>query len=161
MKLIPLTQGKSAKVDDSDYEWLSKWKWNADRRKSGKWYARRSYYVNGKRLKAYMHVEIMSPARGLDIDHIDGDGCNNQRFNMRVVQHQQNTWNQKKRSNNVSGYKGVSWYNPSRKWRACIVVDARQIHLGYYFDVLEAAKSYDQAASLYHGAYALLNFPKT
>jgi len=61
------------------------------------------------------------------------------------------------RANNTSGYKGVSWYEPSRNWRAQIMVDGRSFHVGYYDTALEAAHEYDKAARAWFGADARTN----
>jgi hypothetical protein len=92
------------------------------------------------------------------IDHINRNGLDNRRANLRLATVAQNAWNSKKRKSR-SGYKGVCYDKAKRRWRAAIVNHGRRIHLGYFEDKIEAAKAYDAAAKKYCGHFALLNFP--
>lgn len=94
------------------------------------------------------------------IDHIDGNKLNNQRNNLRSATSSQNAINSKKPKNNTSGYKGVSWSKKSKKWRAQICFEGKQIHLGFFDDSKDAANAYDKAALKYFGEFARLNFPR-
>src|SRR3990167_783457 len=94
MKLIPLTQGKVAMIDDCDYMWLSEFKWCYD---NG--YARRR--ASGRFI--YMHREITKTPDGYDTDHRDGDKSNNQRANLRICTRAENKRNSSKNTNNTSG----------------------------------------------------------
>ena len=153
MKLIPLSQGKFAKVDDDDFDWLNQWKWYCLRG-----YAVREYTVNGQKRYIRMHKEILRPPVGMYSDHIDGDKANNQRQNLRVCTTAENMCNRGKQSNNTSGYKGVSWIEQTRKWRAQIWVNNKRIHLGVFSSPHDAATVYDVAAVKYHGEYAKTNY---
>lgn len=82
MKLIPLTQGLFAKVDDEDYEYLNQFKWMATKVRTT-FYAIRNVQINGKWKHLSMHREIMQTPDDMETDHKDWDGCNNQRHNMR------------------------------------------------------------------------------
>lgn len=156
-KEITLTQGKVAIVDDSDYEYLSQFKWFAHF-DGANWYARRNTrHANGKRSAIIMHRAIMDAPAGLEVDHIDGDGLNNQRSNLRLTTHQRNTLNQRVRRNNTSGYKGVSWHEHTQRWQARIASDGALLHLGIFDTPEEAAVAYNNAALEYHGEYARLN----
>jgi hypothetical protein len=85
MKTIPLTQGKVAIVDDEDYERISSHKWYAQKTVRGGWYAaRRGETTKGKWETFYLHREILRVSMHPEVDHIDGDGLNNQRSNLRV-----------------------------------------------------------------------------
>ena len=106
-----------------------------------------------------MHSAILESHKGSDIDHIDGNGLNNQENNLRYSTHSQNMSNRGLDKNNKSGFKGVSWYQPSQKWQVKIAVQGKQKHLGYYSDIEEAARAYDAAAKELHGEFAWLNFP--
>ena len=153
MKLILLTQGKSAQVDDEDFEWLSQWKWYYD-----EGYAvRNSSGGHGRRSLIQMHRVICNPPDKKEVDHIDRCSINNQRSNLRVCTKTENAWNTGSQKNNTSGYKGVCW-NKGR-WQASIRVNGSRIHLGRFDDVKEAANSYDSAAIKYHGEFARINFP--
>lgn len=81
-----------------------------------------------------------------EIDHIDGNRQNNRIENLRLVSRSENQRNQKRNRNNSSGYTGVSWYKPYAKWRATISTGGgRSKHLGYFDDVVDAAKAWEQA----------------
>lgn len=165
MWLIPLTQDKNAKVDDADFEFLNQWKWYFI--KDG--YAVRSDYsnvyisINGHRSprQVKMHRLIMGEPEGLEVDHISGDKLDNRRSNIRVASKNQNQQNARVAKNNRSGFKGVSWNNQVKKWRACLQVqiDGRRktVYLGHYDRPIDGARAYNLAASEYFGEFARLN----
>ncbi len=156
MKLIPLTQGKFAMVDDKDFEWLNQWKWYAHRQNTF-FYVRRG--INS-RIKILMHRIILNIQDGLFVDHIDRNTLNNQRSNLRACTNSENQMNTIKPKNNTSGYKGVIFYKHGRLWAAQIKVNKKQIYIGCFKNKLEAAKAYNIAALKYHGEFAYLNsFP--
>lgn len=153
MKKIELTQGKEALVDDDYFNILSKWKWYYD---GG--YAKRKKCLPNKILKTiWMHREIMKTPQGLCTDHIDGNGLNNQKINLRICTNDQNQRNSKKQVNNTSGFKGVIVNKTTKKFQAQIRSNSRKIHLGYFNTAKEAAKAYNIAAKKLHGEFASLN----
>jgi hypothetical protein len=157
MKKIELTQGKFAIVDDGDFEKLNKYKWHVH--KSGyRFYAERNERRGFGRITAKMHREITNAPNDMYVDHIDGDGLNNTRSNLRVCTNAQNQYNSRKPSNNTSGFKGVSWHKRNKKWLARIKVNNKQNNLGYFDSLIEAAQAYDEAAKRYYGTFANLNF---
>ena len=115
MKTIPLTQNKFALVDDSDYAELSKHNWHA-RKDLNTFYAQRKEKVNGAWVIVHMHRVIAETPSDMKTDHIDGDGLNNQRSNLRVVTHQQNMMNMRKRKDNTSGITGIYWREKWKNW---------------------------------------------
>lgn len=156
---IPLTQGKVAIVDATDYEWLIQWKWYA--RCDYLWYAaRQSSKSENKPMTVYMHREIMAARKGETVDHYDGNGLNNTRANLRFATIQQNNRNSRLSTKNTSGYKGVSFDKRNRKWKACIYVNRKQIYIGLYSTPEEAASAYDEAAKRHFSQFARLNFRK-
>lgn len=160
MKEIKLTQGKVALVDDEDFEELNKYKWCAHN-EGGRTYAtgyNKESFRNYKHPK--MHRVIMKPLNGEDIDHVDGDGLNNQRNNLRTCTHQQNLMNSRKRKGCSSIFKGVTWHKKLHKWRAYIVLNSKQIALGCYSFEEDAARAYDKKALELFGDFALLNCAK-
>ena len=155
MKEIKLTKGMVALVDDEDYEWLNQFKWYAGKGWNT-YYASRNAKLNGKRILLNMHVAIMGTSTGL-VDHIDGDGLNNQRYNLRRCTRAQNGMNRSPNKNSTSKYKGV--YKAKGKYVAAIAVNGTQAYLGTFTLDSDAAKAYDKAAKEHFGEFAYLNFP--
>jgi hypothetical protein len=153
MKTIPLTKGKVAQVDDNDYEWLSQSHWFAAN-VHGYYYAARE--IKGK--VYLMHRVIL----GLDVgdptvaDHIDHNGLNNTRANLRKATRQQNCANRLNQAH-TSRYKGVMFWKERGKWRARIRHLGHSTSLGLFATELEAAKAYDAKALELHGEFALTN----
>jgi len=154
LRAIKLTVGKTAIVSLEDYETLNQHRWRALRGPKC-FYAVRS--EKGKTI--YMHNQIMQPPAGKLADHTDHNGLNNFRPNLQLATRSQNACNRRKRDTKcTSRYKGV-WFNKREgKWMSAIKVDGRCIHLGYFDNEIDAAKAYDEAAKLYHGKFAVLNF---
>lgn len=114
MKLIKLTQGKFAKVDDVDFNWLNQWSWQAHTR-CGIFYARRAIHKNGKTTTIIMHRLILGLTDPkIYGEHRNGDGLNNQRHNLRTATSSQNQMNNRT-TTGASKYKGVT-KNKKRKW---------------------------------------------
>ena len=156
MREIPLTQGKVALVDDDDYERVNQWKWLCSRWHE-KFYAARQSWNNGKPIWIRMHRFILSVKSPDQVDHIDNDGLNNQKANLRICSQSENLWNRRAPRSNKSGFKGVHWHHKEQRYRSVIHVGRRCIYLGKYKDAKEAARAYNTAALKYHGAFAKLN----
>lgn len=160
MKKVPLTQGQFALVDDEDYEWLMQWKWFAMKTPHGFVAVRnRGSWDEPGTATIYMHREIMETAQGMEVDHIDHNKLNDQRYNLRNCSALQNKCN-KRSYYGTSKYKGVSWNKKANKWMSRIASKGEHIHLGYYDDEEEAARVYDEAAKELFGEFAELNFPE-
>lgn len=155
MKLISLTQGQFSKVDDSDFIWLSVWKWRAFKVR-GIYYAVRSVRIEGENRTIFMHRQIMNTPVGKETDHKDRDGLNNQRNNLRDCTHRQNNMNRK--SFGSSKYVGVSYSKIQNKYIARIRINGEQVFLGSFKNEIKAAHAYDEAAKIHHGEFANLNF---
>lgn len=163
MKLILLTQGKSTKVDDADFEWLNRWRWRAVRPTNCKtWYAVRTVYCAKDRAAGLqcrhtiqMHRTIL-PGHN-KVDHKDLDGLNNQRANLRGASNSQSSANRGPMNKNGSGFKGIG--KARRGWVASIRVNKKPIHLGTFDAAESAARAYDVAALEHFGEFARLNFP--
>lgn len=155
-KSIPLTQGKFALVDDEDYEKINKYKWCY----LGNGYACRTLWPSRKMV--LMHREIANTPDGMFTDHINGDGLDNRRSNLRICTQAENTRNQRLSALSTSGYKGVHRWKRgvTKKWSAHIQINKKQMTIGYYATAEEAAHAYDEAAIKHHGEFAKLNFPK-
>jgi len=156
MKKIKLTQGKFALVDDEDFEELNQYKWHVNFQR-GRWYAVRWAPRNKdkRRTKIHMHREILKPSKTMEVDHIDRNGLNNQRHNLRVATKGQNMMNRP--AWGTSKYKGVYWHKENCKWAAHIYVKKTQHFLGLYENELEAALAYNCAARKYFGEFATVN----
>lgn len=156
MKQIPLTQGKVTIIDDEDYELASLHKWYAHKG-CNTFYARTNVYKEGKRTITSLHQLIMGTFPGKNVDHINGDGLDNRKENLRVCTTQENSRN----SHYVKGssvYKGISFNKKRQKWQASIKFNGTNKFLGYFAEEIMAAQAYDRAASEYFGEFAKLNF---
>jgi hypothetical protein len=150
-RLIPLTQGKFALVDAADYEWLSKYKWNAMTCGSTTY----AFRLEGRKY-ILMHREIMKPRKGQVVDHINHNGADNRRSNLRNCTTRQNTCNGRPRGG-TSRYCGVCRHG--NRWMAQARYLGVHVHIGYFADEVEAARARDRMAIMLHGEYAYLNFP--
>lgn len=155
MREIPLTQGKVVMVDDSDFEWLSKFKWHYAEWK-GIGYAKKNNKGQSPAILK-MHRLIMSAGRAEKVDHINRNTLDNRRGNLRIVTQSQNMMNAAIRKTNTSGYKGVCYVSRTNRWCANIWKDRKQIYLGSFRDKKDAALAYNKAALALHGQYAFLN----
>lgn len=154
-KAIPLTQEKFAIVDESDYEFLMQWRWHAQK-STNTWYVcRKQRLPSGRYSFLTIHRLLLDAPEGIEVDHINFNGLDNRRTNLRLATHRQNRRNQKLRRDNTSGFKGVGRYR--EKWIARIVVNGKHIHLGLFERVEDAARAYNEAALLLHGEFASLN----
>lgn len=154
-KEIKLTRGCYTLVDEEDYAYLNKLKWYAIKTKYS-FYAKGNSWVNGKRIQISMHREIMKPSINLVVDHIDGNGLNNVRSNLRICTRMENV-----RSRHVilgkSKYHGVC-IRKDRYHAKIRIGNGINKFIGSFKNEIEAAKAYDECAKKYHGEFAALNF---
>lgn len=159
VKEIILGKNKIALVDDEDYERVNQLKWYIGGNGINQ-YARTGIWISPTIPKKtiYMHRFIMNPKPWEQVDHINGNGLDNRRCNLRIATQSQNLMNGRKHVG-LSQYKGVSWNKKYKKWQSLIYINKKLYHLGYFIDEKEAAKTYDITAKKYFGEYARLNFP--
>jgi hypothetical protein len=161
---VPLTQGKVALIDDEDAERVLSRNWtlhhNPNRRRDV-FYAVRYAYKEGtkERTVIQMHREILNAPAGMEVDHINGDGLDNRKANLRLATRAQNLRNTH-REKGKTGYRGIYWHKKNGMYHAEIRCDGKRHSLGYYYDAEQAARAYDYAAYHLHGEFASLNFPQ-
>jgi hypothetical protein len=140
-KEIPLTKGMVALVDDEDYYDLSKYRWYANKTGWNTYYAfRNTPRQSGKQHLIRMHRVILNPPSDMEVDHINGNGLDNRKENLRIVTRRQNSQN--RHQVKTSKYTGVCWDNDRQKWRAYIRIMGRNKHLGLFVDETLAARAY-------------------
>lgn len=153
---IPLTQGKVAVIDFKDFNKVRGIKWHAHR-SNRRWYAR---YRDPVRGLIYLHRFLLCPPSRVQVDHKDGNGLNNCRYNLRKCSNRQNHQAfKRKRPQATSQFRGVCWYARDAVWTAQIFFRGRQIHLGRFLDETNAARAYDDKAKELFGEFSALNFP--
>lgn len=143
MKKIELSRGLFTLVDDEDYDWLSQWKWYATTKKGNTHYAKSDGSKRKGLKKTSMHRLLMNAPKGRLVDHRDGDGLNNQKYNLWIPPGSGRTENALNRReldpNNTSGISGVSWNRADKLWRAQISYKGKQICIGSFHTKEEAA----------------------
>jgi hypothetical protein len=149
--------GKSfaALIDAGDYPVVAEYKWSTHRSRNTVYARRRWHDVDGTMHYQFMHVLIMG---NTGVDHVDHNGLNNTRSNLRLATVEQNSWNRRTQAHS-SVYKGVFWDAAKHKWRSCITIGGRAVHLGRFADEDTAARAYDAAAKAAFGKFAGVNFP--
>lgn len=148
--IINLTNGKYALVDDEDWEQLSQYKWS---HQNG--YAIRSKRISkDKVIQFKMHREIMNAPNDYFVDHINGDGLDNRRNNLRLCTNQQNQYNSKKSVKNTSGYKGIHWRKNRNSWVVRVSADGVRHFIGMYKDINDAIVARNIAMKRLQGEFA-------
>ena len=154
-KLIPLSQDKIAIVDAEDYERLNKYKWSLSGHECGSYGQRTESYT---RRSIMMHREIMGAPGHLVVDHINHNGLDNRKRNLRLCTQEENIYNSLPRRNCSSKYKGVYLHKRSKRYHAMIGYKGKRYYLGTFRDEIDAAKAYDKKARELFGEFAYLNF---
>ena len=145
-------KGEAFLFSTSDYKVVKKHTW---------YVSKRGYVVTSvKRIATPIHKILLGDTDGFVVDHISGNKLDNRRSNHRVCTHQENMFNQRLRSNNTSGYIGVSLMKNVGQYEAYLHFNCKKIYLGLHDDPVDAAIARDRAAKKYFGEYASLNFKK-
>lgn len=153
-KYIPLKHDQYAIVDDTDHEYLSRFKWYYHR------YVYRPARDGIVGRTVAIHREIMKPSPGYSVDHINGDPLDNRRCNLRICTQSQNSANSKIRKNKISKFKGVVRLKDceNNPWMARIRCQGQDVYLGCFPTQEDAARAYDAKAKELFGEFAKLNF---
>lgn len=147
---------KIIKVSDSDFKVVSKFKWSIFAGNTT-FYALTTWIEKGKKTTKYLHRLILNAKSNEFIDHIDHDGLNNQRRNIRLCSPAQNSKNMSKHRDNQSGLKGVSLDKRRGNFRSRIKIGNKHVWLGSFRCALDAAHAYDAAAKKHFNQFAKIN----
>jgi hypothetical protein len=151
-------------IDDDDFDLVKNFKWHTIKPRQN-----RSHYVMTRGRKGtkpvYMHRLILSARPNEIVDHVNGDGLDNQRANLRICtkredQYNRPGWFKRKGYKGVWKIKKVTGRNGGKPWEAKISIDGKQVYLGSFTTPGEAARRYDKYAKHFHGEFAYLNFRK-
>lgn len=156
MKKIRLDKNNYAIVDDDDYKWLSAYNWCLQRGYSS-FYAIRNN-PQSKPTTITMHRQILGLNDSRRTDHINGNGLDNRRSNLRISSAGQNRANSK--PNKGRRFKGVHYRNAPNSYGVQITTKEKRIWIGTSKTEIGAARMYDIAARKHHGKFAKLNFPE-
>lgn len=158
MKTIPLTQNLEAIVDDDDYNELIAINWYTRRTPNGDCYAQANKKINGKWTTIQMHRFILGITNpSIDVDHINHNGLDNRRENIRACTRKENSYNQRAVDGSSSQYKGVRLHHLTGKWEARSRLHGTLHYLGLYGSEVEAAQAVDAFMAEHHGEFANLN----
>jgi len=157
---LELSQGGKALVDEEDYSRVARYKWRRIN-KGGLRYAVHSFRRGPEETKnIYLHRMLLQLPAGrerLEVDHINGNGLDNRKANLRICSRSENMMNQRPRHGLSSSYKGVWWHKRAEKWYSGIMVGKKNFHIGCFIEEEEAARAYNVAAQEHFGDFARLN----
>lgn len=131
--------------DLEDYDLIKKYTWSINPE---------GYVISipfGKIIR--MHMLVMNSTGEFDVDHKNHKTNDNQKSNLRVIEHYKNITHSKEYSNNTSGRKGVYFDKSRNKWMACITFNKKTTHLGRFDTFEEAVEAREKAEKEIHGDY--------
>lgn len=149
---VPLTKGYEAVIDVADVPLVSGWNWTVYKLEHTAYGYRKACGGDRQRM-VYIHQMILPLSDGTTPDHIDGDGLNNRRDNLRPATNIQQKCNRRTFKNNTSGIKGVSWSAQNGKWVAYIYLNGKKKSLGSFSDIEDAKAARSAATVQFHGEY--------
>ncbi|MGB4825387.1 MAG: HNH endonuclease [Leuconostoc mesenteroides] len=157
-KIIELTQGQFAIVDEEDFERVDKFKWRANRKKNGNFYARTHWRdENGRAIKKDLYSFVVNFKKEQQVDHINLNTLDCRRKNLRVATKQQNRFNTSVKETNKTKFKGVT-FRGENIFEAKISCNKIYYKLGKFNNAEDAAKAYDKKAKELFGEFAWSNF---
>lgn len=159
MTKIYLTKDQVALVDDSDYAWLTQWRWYAHYSSyTRSYYAVTNVTIGFKQKAVYMSRLILGLTDPkIQVDHVNENTLDNQRVNLRPATTSQNQANRGKQRNTMSGFKGVCWHKKEQKWRAQITFRGKKLWLGSFTTREAAYEAYKVKALELFGEFARLD----
>ena len=160
MKKIPLTRGLFATVDDDDYDALMKQKWRAVA-------SNHTFYALGSTSRKdspeyrqhalFMHRVVNKTPEGFYTDHINGDGLDNRKCNLRTCSPQENNRNRRAKKGSKSKFKGIVWRPKIKRWEAKAVIDKKYYYLGSFVNEIDAANAYNEFVRNNFGEFCYKN----
>lgn len=150
---VTLTKGYVAMIDADDVPLVEGVNWYA-KVTPHTVYAKRSAWVDGRNRCEGLHQRILKVPPDMQVDHIDNNGLNNRRSNLRPATPGQNQHNQRARIDNRSGFKGVTWDSRSRVWEVRCRVNGKRLYLGQFFTLQAAVECAKKHRRALHGEFA-------
>lgn len=155
-RLIRLSTGEFSIVDAEDFDRVNSFNWSGKTQRTSTYQC----YAICRIENIWLHRLILGITdRNIQVDHIDHNGLNNQKSNLRACTSSQNCMNTRKAKNKTSKYKGVSFCALKNNYKVSITIKGKWMHLGYFKKEIDAALEYDNKAKEYFGEFAFLNFP--
>lgn len=150
---ITLTLGYEAVIDAADVNLVNHVNWHASKG-TRTVYARATIWDGERHRKVLIHRLLTGEPISMEVDHIDSNGLNNRRCNLRVASGFQNQQNKRIGRKNTSGYKGVSFHKPRGKWQAQINANGTRTFLGFHATPEAAHEAYRSASAKLHGEFS-------
>jgi hypothetical protein len=152
-------------ISPCDWEICSRYSWTACDRSGGLCYAVTTIRVGGRSISIYLHRLLMNPAKGFHVDHVNRNGLDNRRENLRICTASENFQNVVKRTGRngkspSSVYKGVWKHSDGKKWQCQYQGPAGRKTLGSFTNEIEAAHAYDNHVRSLGLTFPRVNFPR-
>jgi len=145
--------GDKTAIVDKEFDYLAKYKW----RIANKWYAGTWMMIDGKKTFILMHRLVLGCGCSSSTDHINGNGLDNRKVNLRACKNSENLRNRKIHKNNKCGFKGVYWEEERKLWVVSLRLNNKHIFAGRFKDIRDAARAYNNKAVELFGEFARLN----
>lgn len=156
--MLELTQNLVALLDVEDVPLVEPYAWFARRAKYTHYVMAYLRGADGRATSLGLHRLLMNPPEGMAVDHINGDGLDNRRVNLRIVTVAENNMNSRVRRDSQSGIKGAYFNRKTGNYYSHIKRDGRRVHLGTFATAEEAAIAYARASKQLHGEFGRTHF---